>query len=192
MQIDIRGKNIEITDKLKSYSEKKLGRLERYLPYITDVHLELAQEHHRHEGERSIAQLTIRDKRGTILRAEDKSQTDMQAAVDVVVDKIHRQISRYKDKRRRRTGDRFEVLEPEFAAAESVPSQAEPEDQPEPAEVVRRKRIDLTPMSEEEAIDQLELLGHDFFVFYNANTGGVNVLYHRKGGGYGVLEPIVV
>jgi putative sigma-54 modulation protein len=102
---------------------------------------------------------------------------------------MYRQISRYKGKRRRRAGNRFETLEPELAAAEAVP--IEQEEAEETAEIVRRKQIELVPMTEEEAIDQMELLGHDFFVFYNANSGAVNVLYRREGGGYGLLEPSV-
>jgi putative sigma-54 modulation protein len=111
------------------------------------------------------------------------------AAIDVVVDKIYRQIGRYKDKRRRRTGDKFETLEPEFAAAEAVPDMIDDEDVD--TGVMRRKQISIIPMNEEEAIDQMELLGHDFFVFFNPDAGRVNVLYRRTNGGYGLLDPVV-
>jgi putative sigma-54 modulation protein len=189
MEIQIHARNLTVNDRLHNYVEKKLNRLDRYLPHISEVRLDLAHEHRKKGGDRSIAQLTLRNSRGTILRAEDKSQTDIFASVDVVVDKMYRQISRYKGKRRRRAGDRFETLEPELAAAEAVP--IEPEEVEETAEIVRRKQIEMIPMTEEEAIDQMELLGHDFFVFYNANSGAVNVLYRREGGGYGLLEPSV-
>lgn len=187
MQIHIHGRNLEITERLQEYAEKKINRLDRYLPYITETKLELSQERQRQAGDRAIAQITIRDERGTILRAEDKTQSDVFAAIDLAIDKISRQISRYKGKRRRRSGDKFDAMEPALAAAEAFPD--EQDDDEETAEIVRRKQIDLMPMSEQEAMDQMELLGHDFFVFYNANTGTVNVLYRRKEGNYGLLEP---
>jgi putative sigma-54 modulation protein len=192
MQIQISGRsNVDVTERLRSYAEKKVGRLDRYLPYITDLSLELSQERHRNGGDKAVAQLTVRDQRGTILRAEDKSQSDIFAAIDLVVDKIYRQISRYKGKKRRRAGERFADVEPELAAAEEIPDFEDTEDSDLIAQIVRRKHIELVPMSEEEAIDQMELLGHDFFVFYNANTGTTNVLYRRKGGDYGLLEPVI-
>jgi putative sigma-54 modulation protein len=188
MEIQIHSRNLNVTRRLQDYVEKKLNRLDRYLPHISEVHLDLANEHYRKGGDRSIAQLTVRNSRGTILRAEDKSQNDIFAAVDLVVDKMYRQISRYKGKRRRHAGDRFEAAEPELAAAEALPIEGTGEIE-EPAEIVRRKQIAMIPMGEEEAIEQMELLGHDFFVFYNANSGAINVLYRRQGGGYGLLEP---
>ena len=190
MQIQINARNLSVNPRLQEYVEKKLNKLDRYLPHIAEVHIDLAHEHQRKGGERAIAQLTVRDRRGTILRAEEKRQTDIYAAVDITVDKMYRQISRYKGKRRRHAGDRFEALEPEFAAAESVPVEGQEEETEEIPLIVRRKQIEMVPMSEEEAIDQMELLGHDFFVFYNAENGRVNVLYRREGGGFGLLEPI--
>ena len=191
MEIQINARNLNVNQRLEDYVQKKLGRLDRYLPNISDVQINLATEHYKKGGDRSIAQLTVRNTRGTILRAEDKSQDDIFAAVDLVIDKMYRQISRYKDKRRGRAGERFATLEPELAAAEAVPID-EAEEAEEPAEIVRRKQISMVPMGEEEAIDQMELLGHDFFVFYNANSGTVNVLYRRQGGGYGLIEPMMV
>lgn len=189
MTVNIRAKNIDISEKLRSYAERKFARLDRYLPYINDLNLDLSQERHRNGGDRAVAQITLRDKRGTILRAEDKSQADVFAAIDLVVDKIYRQISRYKGKQRRRAGDKFEELVPELAEAEAIPDiEEEAEETPM---VYRRKQIDISPMSEEEAIDQMELLEHDFFVFFNADLGRVNVIYRRKNGGYGLLDPIM-
>jgi putative sigma-54 modulation protein len=187
MQIQIHARNFTVNQRLQDYVEKKLNKLDRYLPHIAEVQLDLTQEHQRKGGERAVAQLTVRNDRGTILRAEDKKQTDMFAAVDMAVDKMYRQISRYKGKRRRKAGDRFETLEPELAAAEALPT--ETEEAEEPAIILRRKEIELTPMNEEEAIDQMELLAHDFFVFYNADSGTINVLYRREGGGLGLLQP---
>jgi putative sigma-54 modulation protein len=190
MEIQIHTRNLDVSKRLREHVEKKLSRLDRYLPHIAEVRVDLAEEHQKRGGNRSVAQLTVRNSRGTILRAEDKSQGDIFAAVDMVVDKMYRQISRYKGKRRRRAGDRFETLEPELAAAEAVPIDAEESDE-STVEIVRRKHVEMIPMSEEEAIDQMELLGHTFFVFYNAESGAVNVLYRRDDGGYGLLEPTV-
>jgi putative sigma-54 modulation protein len=187
MDIQIHARNFHVSDKLQQHVEKKLNRLDRYLPHISEIQVELAQEHYKRGGDRAIVQLTVRNSRGVILRAEEKSQNDIFAAVDVVVDKMHRQISRFKGKRRRRAGDRFDVLEPELAATEEVP--VDVEETEVDGEIVRRKELDLIPMNEEEAIEQIELLGHDFFVFYNAENGKVNVLYRRQGGGYGLLIP---
>jgi putative sigma-54 modulation protein len=191
MNVQIHSHNLEVNQRLQEYVEKKLNRLDRYLPQISEVNVELGTQHQRKGGDRSIAQLTVRNARGTILRAEDKSQTDIFAAVDMVVDKIYRQISRYKGKRRRRAGERFAVMEPELAAAEPPPVDLPDEDNDELVDVVRRKQIELIPMNEEEAVDQMELLGHDFFVFYNGEKGAVNVLYRRENGGYGLLEPVI-
>ena len=189
MTVNIRSKNVEISEKLRSYAEKKFSRLDRYLPHITDLNLDLTQERHRNGGDRTVAQVTLRDRRGTILRAQDRSQGDVFAAIDTVVDKIYRQIGRYKDKKRRRAGDKFETLEPELAAAEAIPDLVE--DDEEEAVIMRRKQISIIPMNEQEAIDQMELLGHDFFVFYNPDAGRVNVLYRRTTGGYGLLDPVI-
>ena len=191
MQIQIHARNLTIDPRLEEYVTKKLNKLDRYLPHIAEIHVDLTHEQGRNGGERAIAQLTVRNERGMILRAEDKKQNDIFAAVDMAVDKMYRQISRYKGKRRRRAGDRFETLEPELAASEAVPVETDDEDAAEAPGILRRKRIEMVPMREEEAIDQMELLGHDFFMFYNADSGAVNVLYRREGGGYGLLEPSI-
>jgi putative sigma-54 modulation protein len=189
MQIQIHSRNVRVDDNLQDYVEKRLSKLDKYLPGIAEVKLDLAQERQKKGGERAIAQLTVRDTKGTILRAEEKKQTEISAAVDMAIDKIYRQISRYKGKQRRRSGERFEDLEPEFATAEMPPVTHDEEE--EETGILRRKRVDLFPMSEDEAVDQMELLGHDFFMFFNAGTGKVNVVYRRENGGFGVLEPNV-
>ncbi len=188
MNIEINAKDMKVSDRLQDYVEKKLGRLERYLPNIAQVRVDLAHERNHRTGEHPVAQLTIRNQRGTILRAEVKDQPDMHAAIDVVVDRMYRQISRYKGKQRRRAGERFAEVEPELAAAEAPPLESADEES-EMGTIVRRKTIDLIPMNEQEAVDQMELLGHAFFVFYNADTAQINVVYRRQTGDYGILEP---
>lgn len=183
MEILIHGRNVDITPRLQSYVERKVERLDRYLPDIHEVRVDLAEEKNNRMGIRQVAQITVRHTRGTILRAEERTN-DLFAAVDVVVDKIYRQIERYKGKQRRR-GE----MQGNFTDYETAVELEESEF--ETGRVIRRKRFSVVPMHEEEAIEQMELLGHDFFVFVNAETGSVNVLYRRHGGNYGLLEPEV-
>jgi len=191
MNLQIHARNVEVNDRLRDYVEKKLSRLDRYLPYVLDVRVDISYDHRHEEGNRSTAQLTVRDSRGTIIRAEEKKGADTFSAVDAAMDKLYRQISRYKDKRQRHAGRNFDQLEPEWADVEPLPLSkiAEPDTDDTTEAIVRRKQINVTPMSEQEAIDQMELLGHKFFVFYNMDSATINVLYRRDNGDYGLLEP---
>jgi putative sigma-54 modulation protein len=175
MELTIKGRNVEITDRLRDYVEKKVGRLDRYLPSITEAWVELSVEGTRAAQDRQVCQVTVRSN-GTILRAEDRSD-DMFGSIDTVLDKMYRQIARYKGKRQ----DRW------HAAAEELPIEETIE---EPiGEIVRVKRFEIRPMSAEEAIEQMELLGHQFYVFLNANEDAINVLYKRDDGNYGLVQP---
>jgi putative sigma-54 modulation protein len=191
MEVQIRTKNVELKPRLRDHIEKKTGKLDRYLPNIVDAQIDLALERQKQGGERAVAQLTVRDRRGTILRAEDKSQADIFAAVDIVLDKMYRRIRSYKGKKQRHGGERYAELEPELAAAEPVPGEKPIEPDEEKAEVVRRKVVRVTPMTEEEAIEQMELLGHDFFIFLTKDSHEISVAYLREDGNYGILEPQV-
>lgn len=187
MEILIHSRNMEVSDRLQDYVEKKTSRLDRYMPDLVEVRVDLAEENARSAVERHAAQITIRDRRGMILRAEERSN-DMFASVDAVVDKLYRQINRYRGKRlqHRRSGNG------DFPEFEPLPLEEEylEEDEEEDGyEIVRRKRFSLQPMSPQEAIDQMELLGHDFFVFFNPEEEGVNVIYKRHDGNYGLLLP---
>lgn len=184
MEIVIHGRSVDITPRLQSYVQRKVEKLDRYMPDIAEVRVDLAEEKANKMGRNQIAQITVRHSRGTILRAEERT-SDIFAAVDEVVDKMYRQIERFKGKRRRKDGN-HQAMD-EFEGYETAIQLAE--DDFEGGVVIRRKQFSVEPMHEEEAIEQLELLGHDFFVFVNAETSGVNVLYRRKGGGYGLLEP---
>jgi putative sigma-54 modulation protein len=188
MELKIHARNVDVTSRLQEHVEKKVSKLDRYLPNIQEVRVDLAIEKRKQGIDQSIAQLTLRNTRGVILRAEEKREPDIYAALDVALDKMYRQIQRYKGKRKRR-GQRDDSMD--WAAIEPVPVD-EPEELDEEEEklsIVRRKQIELVPMSEDEAIDQMELLGHDFFIFFNAETARVGVLYRREDGNYGVLEP---
>ncbi len=178
MNLIITGKNMEVSEQLKDYVERKLGRLDRYLPGIDEVRVELSEEPTKSEAHRQVVQVTTRSN-NTILRAEERN-ADMFAAIDAVRDKLQRQVKRFKERRVR-------VLERAQAAAASAEAPTE-RDLTGPR-IVRTKRFALVPMDEDEAIDQMELLGHDFFVFLNSGTNSVNVLYRRRDGNYGILQP---
>lgn len=182
MQLSITGKNIEVNDALRNYVEKKIGRLDRYLPQIIDGRVELTEEEGaRAAQDRQIAQVTLRSK-NAILRAEEAS-SDIFASIDAVFEKMQRQMERHKGKRwakRTEGGD---------AEASLLLEQAEEDAAEEPQRVTRIKRFQMVPMDEEEAIEQMELLGHNFFVFFNVNQSAINVLYRRRTGDYGLIQP---
>ncbi len=194
MELTIKGKNVEVTDRLRDYVEKKIGRLDRYLPSISEARVELSSEETKAAADRQVCQVTVRSN-GVILRAEERSD-DIFTSIDAVLDKLYRRIARYKGKR----ADRWKGA---GAAVEPLPIEVEEETEEETEEgeeeeeeteellsrIVRRKRFRMVPMSPAEAIEQMELLGHDFFIFYDANAGQVNVLYRRRDGNYGLLEP---
>lgn len=185
MQLIVQSKNIQMTDRLHEYVEDKVNKLDRYLSTITDARMELTTEKTRSSEDRQVAQLTVRSK-GMMLRAEERSG-DIFTSVDMVMDKMKRQIDRYKRKRRgvlRRAQhgeDEIEVL-PEILSDEE-------EDEPESGRIVRVKRFRVVPMDPEEAIEQMELLGHDFFVFFNMDDGQLNVVYRRRDDNYGLIQP---
>jgi putative sigma-54 modulation protein len=182
MELQILSNNMDVTPRLRDYVEKKTARLDRYLPGLSSIQVELAMENTRSAVQRHVAEITIRDERGTILRAEERN-SDMFAAIDAVVDKLYRQIERYRGKSKRRTrgkGEDLEVGEP-LPIAEAMSDEEQT--------IVRHKRFALHPMSAEEAVDQMELLGHDFYVFFNSEDDAVNVLYRRRDGTFGLLQP---
>jgi putative sigma-54 modulation protein len=179
MELIIKGKNVEVTERLRDYVEKKIGKLDRYLPSISEAWVELSTEGTKAAQDRQVCQITVRSN-GTILRAEDRSD-DIFSSIDTVLDKMYRQIARYKGKRKNRWRSAPTMPEP-------LPIEIEEEEE-EPSAIVRVKRFPMTPMHAEEAVEQMELLGHDFFVFYNAEEDGINVLYRRKDGNYGLLIP---
>jgi len=177
MQVIIKGKNMEVSESLKNYVQKKIGNLDRYLPTIDEARVELSVQQAKSSQDRQVVQATLRSN-NTILRAEERS-ADMFAAIDAVRDKLKRQIKRYKEKPIR-------IRERAQAAAAKASALLEEE---APPHIVRVKRFTITPMDEEEAIEQMELLGHDFFIFFNPSTGSMNVIYRRKDGNYGLLQP---
>lgn len=184
LHMDIYTKDLDLTDKIKEYATKKVGKLDKFLSEIGECRVDLSYaKTARNASDRFIAQVTIRGK-GFILRSEERADS-IYAAIDATVDKMTRQIERFKGKHWRKRGpDTAEVIEP-------TPAEEVDEEEGTPV-IVRRKTFTLTPMDEQEALEQLQLLGHeDFFVFYNAQTSKINVLYRRRDGTYGLIDPVV-
>ncbi|GLG02749.1 ribosomal subunit interface protein [Alicyclobacillus hesperidum subsp. aegles] len=179
MKIQVHGDNISVTSALQEYVDKKIGRLTRYFEGEADkqIHVTMAVEGTYHRVEMTV------HVHGVIFRAEEKSQ-DMYASIDLVTDKLEEQVHRYKQKLNRRfraRGLRTQIRHRGWSD--------DILDVDEDLRVVRVKRFPIKPMDVEEAIMQMDLLGHDFFVFTNAETEEVNVVYRRKRGDYGLIEP---
>lgn len=173
MNISITGRNITVSDALKKMVEKKLGKLDRYFRPETAVNVVLSVS-----GYRQVCEVTIPFS-GIVLRAEESTE-DMYASIDGVTNVLERQIRRHRTK----LNKRYRANMPEF-----VPDEAEDMEDDDLPKVVRTKRFAVKPLMMEEAVLQFQLLGHDFFVFLNADTDEVNVLYARKDGNYGLIEP---
>ncbi|AAO34966.1 hypothetical protein K144313037_01580 [Clostridium tetani] len=174
MRITVTGKNIEITNALRNVVEKKLEKLDKYFKPDVEAQVTLSVEKNR-----QIIEVTI-PFNGVILRGEEANE-DMYASIDLVIDKLERQIRKQKTKLQKRMhGDslRFQFI-PDYEGDKFK----------EESKIVKTKRFAIKPMSSEEAVLQMELIGHNFFVFESADTGEVNVVYKRKDGNYGLIEP---
>jgi putative sigma-54 modulation protein len=203
MNVNIHGQNITITPQIEAFAEDKLGKLDRYLPNIIEIRLELSRNHTRRGVDQTIAQITLRHQRGAILRSETKlpgeDRETIKKAIMDASDKMYRQIERFKGKamkrkRQNKKEEMFIATAAELEAAEPVPIYEEIAREYEEMEegednAIRHKAVEVIPMSEEDAIEQMELLGHKFFMFLNGKTGEINVVYLRDGGGYGFLQP---
>jgi putative sigma-54 modulation protein len=188
LAIEIYGRNLEVTERIQDYVTKKVGKLDRYLPGIEEARVDLAYaKSARSADDRQVAQITVRGK-GFILRSEERAD-DIFAAIDTALEKIQRRIERFKGKHYRGRGDGKAAAA--VVATETIEEIEEETNELGPV-IARRKRFALVPMDETEALDQMSLLGHEnFFVFFNANTNTINVLYRRRDGTYGLIEPIV-
>ncbi len=182
-KVDVQARNIRLTERIRSHVEQRAAKLDRYLPLIEQADVELT--HHqsaRSASDRNVAQITVRGK-GLILRTEERSD-EILTAFDTALDKLHRQIDRYKGKHYHSRGDGQSIAD---AAEETL--ELEDTDKLPPI-IARRKQFRILPMNELEAVEQMNLLGHDnFFIFYNAETSRIDVLYRRRDGSYGLIEP---
>jgi putative sigma-54 modulation protein len=178
MKLQVTGKNLDVTAPIVDYAERKLTKLAKHLSDSSRVELELAVERNPSISDNQIAEATVWTK-GPILRAKESSH-DMKASIDQIVDKLERQVTRYREKRQRKGSRRDGIAAPEQTPG--VPVEGD-------GMIVKTKQFPVKPMTPEEAVLQLELVGHDFFVFRNAESDEVNVVYRRRDGAYGLIEP---
>ena len=171
MQIIVRGKNVEVTPALREYVDEKIGRLTRYFDNLREAIVLMSVEKGRH-----VVEVTVYlNENGIILRGEEASN-DMYASLDLVLEKLERQIEKYKTRISR-------IVLPK------AKQNGEQREEIDNGKVVKTKRFAVKPMDTEEAVMQMNLLGHDFFVFFNSDSEEVNVVYKRKDGNYGLIEP---
>ena len=185
LKVEIFVRNLDLTDRLRDYVTRKVSKMDRYLDVIDEAKVDLNYaKTARSASDRQVAQITVRGK-GVLLRAEERTD-DMFASVDAVLDKLYRQIERYKGKRWKSRGDGRSAKQ---VAQAFEPLSPDTSDLTVSDMIVRRKRFQLTPMDELEAVEQMSLLDHeDFFVFLNTDTNQVNVLYRRLDEKLGLIE----
>jgi putative sigma-54 modulation protein len=186
-KVETQARNMRLTDNTREYVEKKAAKLERYLQEIDEVRVELSNaKTARNASDRQVAQITVRGK-GFILRTEERAD-DLHAAFDAALDKMQRQVDRYKGKHYHGRGDGRSAAEVAFE--DEMPLD-EDTGQLLPL-IARRKKFVVLPMNEDEAVEQMRLLGHNnFFVFFNAEQNAIQVLYRRRNGSYGLIEPVI-
>jgi putative sigma-54 modulation protein len=179
MRLEVKGRNVEVNDSIRRYAEDKLGRIERQLPEATQIEVELTLETNPSIADDHVAEATVWTK-GSTLRARESSSA-FETSIDQLSDKLVRQVKRYREKRsRRETGRRAngsQTPEPSFSGEQLDRM------------IVKSKEFELQPLTPDEAAVELELIGHDFFVFTNAETVLTNVGYRRRAGPYGLIEP---
>ena len=177
MRLQVKGRNLEVSEQIRKYAEDKLGKLDRLVSDPTRVELELLVEKNPSIHDNHIAEATVWTK-GPVLRARESS-TDIKASIDQLVDKLERQVKRYREKRRE--APRRHAPPP----AEAPPIELDDTS----TAITKTKQFAVNPMTPDEAVLQLELVGHDFFVFRNVESDGINVVYRRRDGDYGLIEP---
>ncbi|HET9224356.1 MAG TPA: ribosome-associated translation inhibitor RaiA [Roseiflexaceae bacterium] len=187
MELIFKSRNSKVSERQRTHIEEKLNKLGRYLDEIRQMTVEIIEEQRRTEGIVHRVQVTLVGEHGILLRAEQRA-AELYAAVDEVYDTLQSQIRRYKDKhwrrgRLRRQGG--EIVE----AAPELTNGVAPETEEHRPRIVRTKEFEVKPMFSDEAVEQMELLGHNFFVFRDAETSRINVLYRREDGNYGLIVP---
>jgi putative sigma-54 modulation protein len=183
MDIMLRGRNVTLTDDVRSVVDRKVGRLRRYFDRLRDVQVEINHEGTRSADDRFAVEITA-NADGTLLRAEERGPT-IRAALDQVIDVMQQKLVRYKD----RLQQKPRAAQPPVVPATASEPVADERGEELPESIVRVKRLVVKPITPDEAIAQMELVGHDFFVFINAADERVNVLYRRRDGNYGLIVP---
>lgn len=179
--LQIYTRDLELNDRLRDYVESKVSKFERYLPQLDSVRVDLSESNARDSSQRMVAQITVYVPRA-ILRAEEHAG-DIFSAVDSVMDKMYRRIERYKGRRQQARRATAEVLQDVLEIEE------EKDLYEEELDIVRVKEFEVSAIPPEDAVEQMELLGHHFYVFLDGNDGRLSVVYKRKSGDYGLLKP---
>ena len=189
MEIQVRGNGVTIDDDLREFVDRRAVRLDRMVDRVVDAKLELRALHNRVGPDTTTAQITIRSGRD-VLRAEERA-ADQMVAIDQAFDKLERQIRRVHDKRTRRHAPGQETIRDGVLLPDSSTAidDADLDEEVNVGDLVRTKRFGLKPMDVEEAIEQMELLGHDFFLFHYVDEDILSVVYRRRDGTYGLLIP---
>ncbi len=187
MKLVIQGKNIEITDSIREYVNQKIEKaIAHFQTMITEVDVHLSVARNPRINSKQVAEVTVYVN-GAVVRAEEGSET-LYASIDLVADKITRQLRKFKEKRRSKQHQPVKTAE--ALGDQPVVTELLPEREPElPSQVVRTKYFAMPPMTVQDALEQLELIDHDFYVFCNVETGEINVAYERNHGGYGIIQP---
>jgi putative sigma-54 modulation protein len=179
MAIQITAKNMELASAARDYAEKKLGKLDRHLPNILETKVEIIEQKTKSPEDRYIVQVTVNSD-GTLLRSEERG-ADLFIAIDKTAKVLDRQIERFKGKLYHKGRGFSPVTGKSENGTEQLPTSA--------GKIVKVKRFAIQPMSTEEAIDQMELLGHNFFLFYNMENDRLNLVYRRNDSDYGLIDP---
>jgi putative sigma-54 modulation protein len=189
MDLVIKGRNMEVTESLRDYAQQKISRITKYFDGIIDAQVELNVIKNKRVANNQIVEVTLHLK-GGVIRGEE-AKDNMYAAIDLVTDKLERQISRFK----KTHGGKIErvktsagVLEIEMEPVTLVEPE-EFEEESEKPQIVRNKKFEIRPMEPDQAVAEMEMLGHEFFIFQNPDSNRINVVYHRRDGHYGLIEP---
>ncbi len=186
MELVIHGKNIEVTEAIRNYAQQKLAKAVAHFQNLIagiDVHLSVARNPRISAAQ--AAEVTVHAG-GTVIRVEERSE-NLYASIDLVADKIARKLRKFKERRQNHHATKTSIA---IAEQPPVPPPSKEERPPAiPTQVVRNKYFVMPPMTVQEALEQLELVGHDFYVFRNSETGEINVVYERNHGGYGLIQP---
>lgn len=196
MKLLVRSQNFRLQSDTEEFAQRKLEGISRFLPNIREIRMELNRQENKRGEDTMIAQVTLTHERGAILRTEERAsgfdRTAIETAVTKALDKMYSRISRFKGKREaartRGLPVKYAATLAEIEQSEDVPESV-PVEEPAPNIVVKRKQIPVSIMNEHEAIDQMELLGHTFFMYRDLASGDLNVVYKRRDGAYGVLAP---
>lgn len=186
MDLQIRSRGTKVSDGLQAFIDRRIAKLDRIADHVVEAHLELRTEELRAGREITTAQLTLQTGRH-VLRAEERDP-EAAKAIDAAIDKLVGQARKFSDKRSKRSRGSPRMPSDALESTQPAPGEQDPEDEI-PSQVVRTKRFQMKPMVVEEAIDQMELIGHEFFLFQNSDEDQLNVLYRRRDGTFGLLAP---